>query len=126
MLPPPPDQWYESEHYLRGVVLFNNGAFWESHEAWEEIWLEADGVQSEFLQGLIQCAAALLKYSRNETAPALRLYHTAKNRLTLCPDSYMGLDVRRFQAEMERCFAPLLVGPVRAIDPGEIPRIEVV
>jgi len=125
MAPPEPERWHESEHYLRGVELFNSGAYWESHEAWEEIWLEADGIQSEFLQGLIQCAAALLKYSRNEPAPARRLFDTATARLKLCPDVYMGLNVRKFEAEMRECFKPILEGPYREIDPERIPRIEV-
>src|SRR5437763_14491567 len=110
-VPPEPERWQESEHYLRGIELFNSGAYWESHEAWEEIWLEAEGIQSEFLQGLIQSAAALLKYGRNEPAPARRLYDTSSRRLSLCPDHYMGLDVRAFQQAMRTCFAPLLEGP---------------
>lgn len=123
--PPLPEQWYESEHYVAGISLFNRQLFWEAHEAWEEIWLEADGVQSEFLQGLIQCAAALLKYTRNEPAPARRLYDTSARRLSLCPDDYMGLDVRAFQRAMETCFAPILTGPYRALETSEIPRIDI-
>ncbi|HLX60854.1 MAG TPA: DUF309 domain-containing protein [Planctomycetota bacterium] len=125
MLPPDPDQWQISTPYLRGIELFNSGAYWEAHEAWEEIWLDADGIQSEFLQGLIQCAAALLKYTRNEADPARRLYGTATRRLALCPDSYMGLNVREFQAAMAECFAPVIGGPYREIDPANIPRIDV-
>lgn len=123
MLPPPPERWHESDHYLRGIELFNSGAYWEAHEAWEEIWLEADGIQSEFLQGLIQCAAALLKYSRNEPAPARRLYNTATARLHLCPDDYMGLDVRKFEREMNDCFKPILEGPYEEIDLNKVPRL---
>lgn len=125
MEPPEPDLWYESEHYVTGISLFNRKQFWEAHEAWEEIWLEADGIQSEFLQGLIQCAAALLKYSRNEPAPARRLYDTSSCRLSLCPDRYMGVDVRSFQRAMETCFAPIVLGPYRLIDSTEIPTLEV-
>ena len=36
--PPPPERWHASEPYLRGIELFNQHKFWESHEAWEEIW----------------------------------------------------------------------------------------
>ena len=125
MEPPLPEVWYESEHYVHGISLFNSEKFWEAHEAWEEIWLEADGVQSEFLQGLIQCAAALLKYSRNEPAPAKRLYETSERRLLLCPDRYMGLNVREFQRAMSLCFSPILNGAYRAIEPSEIPKINV-
>ncbi|MEI6231687.1 MAG: DUF309 domain-containing protein [Planctomycetota bacterium] len=123
--PPQPDLWYDSQHYIEGISLFNRGLYWEAHEAWEEIWLEADGIQSEFLQGLIQSAAALLKYSRNEPAPARRLFDTSSRRLSLCPDFYMGIHVRALQAAMATCFAPLLEGPFRPIDPASIPTLNV-
>ena len=122
---PDSELWYESEHYVKGISLFNSGLFWEAHEEWEEIWLEADGTQSEFLQGLIQCAAALLKYSRHEPVPAKRLYETAAGRLALCPDMYMGLNVRTFQRAMEQCFLPIIKGPHQPLDPAAIPRIVV-
>lgn len=124
-LVPPPERWSESPAYLMGIELFNDRQYWESHEAWEEIWLHCDGVQSEFLQGLIQCAAALLKFQRNEPAPAKRLYATGMGRLILCPEHYMGLDVRGFQRDMEACFQPILTGPYRQLDEGKLPRIEV-
>ncbi len=113
--------------YLEGIRLFNERQFWEAHEAWEEIWLERDGLESEFLQGLIQSSAALLKYSRHEFPPAQRLYTTAMGRLSLCPDVYMDLDVRAFQRAMEACFRPLLAGSGGTpgpLDSANIPRIE--
>lgn len=122
--PPEPELWYQSEHYLLGIELFNAQAFWEAHEAWEEIWLEADGIQSEFLQALIQSSAALLKYARIEPAPALRLYNTSMRRFSLCPDHYMGLDVRHFEAAMELCFQPILTGQYRKLDDTLIPAIK--
>ena len=125
MQAPDPEFWYESEHYVHGISLFNQGLYWEAHEAWEEIWLEADGIQSEFLQGLIQSAAALLKYTRNEPSPARRLYDTSSRRLALCPDMYMGLNVRDFQNSMEQCFLPILKGPYQPINALLIPRIAV-
>ena len=42
----------------RGVALFNAHEFWHAHEAWEELWLEESGDEKQFLQGLIQLAAA--------------------------------------------------------------------
>jgi hypothetical protein len=123
--PPPPERWAEIPAYLRGIELFNNREFWESHEAWEDIWLKCDGIQAEFLQGLIQSAAALLKYQLNQPAPAARLLNTAMARLSLCPDRYMGLDVRAFQQAMLVCMQPIVSGPYVAIDETKIPRIAV-
>ena len=48
----------------RAVVLFNAGAFYEAHEDWEALWLEAEGEHRLWLQGLIQIAAAFVHYAR--------------------------------------------------------------
>lgn len=48
----------------RAVVLFNAGEFYEAHEDWEALWLEAEGDHRLWLQGLIQYAAAFVHYSR--------------------------------------------------------------
>lgn len=120
-----PDLWAEDDAYLSGIQLFNDHKFWESHEAWEEIWLHCDGVQSEFLQGLIQAAAALLKYQRNEFPPALRLCNTALGRLKQCPDHYMGLNVRAFEHAFKACMQPVLSGQNTAIENSKIPTIRV-
>jgi hypothetical protein len=50
------------ETYLRGVRLFDGGAFFEAHEAWEEGWrTETDVAARRTLQGLIQIAAGFHK-----------------------------------------------------------------
>ena len=45
----------------RGAALFDEGRFWDAHEAWEEAWLEEDGEVRLLLQGLIQVAAGYHK-----------------------------------------------------------------
>jgi predicted metal-dependent hydrolase len=113
----------EHDAYLRGIELFNARQFWESHEAWEEIWLVVEGVESDFYQGLIQSAAALLKFQRGEFEPARRLYALAKEKLCHCPAEFMRLNVREFQACMAECFAPILDGRTGTIDESKIPTL---
>lgn len=51
-----------------GMDLYNAGQYWESHEALEEVWLEARPDDRLFLQGLIQASAAFHKYLVQENA----------------------------------------------------------
>ncbi|HYO25577.1 MAG TPA: DUF309 domain-containing protein [Lacipirellulaceae bacterium] len=55
-----PDEWRQSESYLRAVDLFNHGFYWEAHEAWESLWLAAGraGPVATWMKGLIKLAAA--------------------------------------------------------------------
>jgi predicted metal-dependent hydrolase len=125
-----PGHEFEASHrdlqYWHGIELFNARKFWESHEAWEEIWLVSEGVESDFYQGLIQCAAALLKFQRGEFEPARRLYALAKEKLDRCPAAFKRLGVREFQARMAACFEPILDGRSGSIDESTIPTLALV
>jgi len=58
-----PEKWRESRPYLYGIDLFNGGYFWESHVAWESLWMAfgRKGMVADFLKGLIHLAAAGVK-----------------------------------------------------------------
>jgi uncharacterized protein len=57
------ERWHESRPYLYGIDLFNGSYYWESHVAWESLWLVSGrkGVTADFLKGLIKLAAAGVK-----------------------------------------------------------------
>jgi hypothetical protein len=105
------DAWRDNEDYLYGVDLYNAGFLWEAHEAWEGLWhpaKELDPEQAEFLQGLIQCAAAALKIRMEQPRGLARLSELGTGRLAgvaaRCGDEVMGLDVAGFVDEF-RAFA---------------------
>lgn len=99
-----PEKWLESNDYLYGVDLYNNGYWWEAHEAWEGLWQQTDkaGKQGRFLQGLIQIGAAHLKKHLGHKDGVDRLLarafeHLAASRAGLAPnDTYMGLRLNDF------------------------------
>ena len=58
-----PDEWRQCETYLWGIDLFNNGYYWEAHEAWEAVWHACGrrGAVADFCKMLIKFAAAGVK-----------------------------------------------------------------
>jgi len=82
---------YET-HFLAGVRHFNGREFWEAHEAWETIWLVAESDVEQFLQGLIQLAAAYHHVKRGTFRGAVRLFDAALQRLSAFPPVWSGLD----------------------------------
>lgn len=70
------------EIFRYGLDLYSFGYWWEAHEAWEYLWLGLDkkSVEANFLQGLIQLAAAFLKMELEQFKPARRLLETASKR----------------------------------------------
>ena len=57
------DAWRDSAAYLCGVDLFNQGYYWEAHEAWEPLWhaLGRKGPRADAIKALIKLAAAGVK-----------------------------------------------------------------
>ena len=112
--------------YLDGIRLFNEGRFWDAHEALEEVWrpLPTSAPERRFYQGLILMAAACLHLERAKTAPerstrpALRCYRSGLEKLEGYPDVYLGLDLEALRRAARGAFEPLAGGA----DPAAIPR----
>jgi predicted metal-dependent hydrolase len=93
-------QWRDSPDYLYGVDLFNNGYYWEAHEAWEGLWRAAGkvGVTAEFLKGLIKLTAAAIKIREGRSVGAVHLAEGAIGHLEHVAASsgsptYAGLEI---------------------------------
>jgi Domain of unknown function (DUF309) len=94
--------------FLRGARLFDDGAFFEAHEVWEEHWRGAtDETERRFYQGLIQVAAALHKLLvMTSPAAASRLFARALAKLDACPVDLTregGFDLAVFRSAVHGC-----------------------
>ena len=78
--------------FKRGIDHFNAREFWEAHEAWEALWLVAETDVEQFLQGLIQIAAAYHHVKRGTFRGAVRLFDAGLARLAPFPAGFCGVD----------------------------------
>ena len=106
--------------YLKGIEYFNECDFYEAHEVWEELWTDYGGDDRKFYQGLIQSAVALHHFGNGNIRGARKLYHSSRSYLEPYRPLHLGLDLDRFFAQMETCFAEVLASQ------EEYPKIEVV
>jgi uncharacterized protein len=61
----------------QGIELFNEGHYWEAHEAWEGDWMpDRKGPDSGFYKGLIQVAAGCLHYTRRNRRGAVNKWRS--------------------------------------------------
>ena len=115
------------EELLRtGVELYNAGSFFEAHEAWEEVWLEAENSEREFYQGLIQVTAAFVHVTRNEYPGSVRLLDAGISKLARYGERKEGIELASFVEGARRAREALLsLGEtrLREFDRGLIPRI---
>ena len=84
---------------MEGAELFNAGHWWEAHEAWEGPWMQAQGQERQFIQGLILLAAALHKrwYHGNMKG---RNFEKALVKLSDVPDEFGGVNLARLKADV--------------------------
>jgi hypothetical protein len=77
--PADPDRLFD-----RAVALWNARDFHAAHEDWETLWNEAEGARRDWLQGLIQYAAALFHYERGFYASGfVKLMRSAAERVSI-------------------------------------------
>jgi predicted metal-dependent hydrolase len=112
-------------HLRQGAALFNDGAYWHAHEAWETAWLMMpegpEGDAEIILRGLIQLAASLhLKEIGREDGAASNL-RKAREKLALSPPHLMGFDIealrqfiRAYENDATHGNAPRICIPVAA------------
>jgi predicted metal-dependent hydrolase len=81
-----------------GVDLYNSGRYFEAHEAWEAVWMEAPNRIRAFYQGLIQVTAAFVHVTRNEYPGSVSLLEAGTSRLDVYAADTLGLDVAPFVA----------------------------
>jgi hypothetical protein len=118
-----------ASHFREGLAHFNAREFWDAHESWETIWLEAESDVHLFLQGLIQLAAAYHHMQRGTFPGGLRLFDAALQKLEHFPKRWCGIDrtsVEEAAARHRRWVAGVLErgATEERLDVNDFPRID--
>jgi predicted metal-dependent hydrolase len=92
----------------QGIREFNAGLFFQSHETLEDVWIVSPWPVRNFLQGIIQVAAAFVHLKRNQHAGTHNLLTEAILKLESFTPRYLGVDVERLVADARRCREEIL------------------
>lgn len=113
-----------SVEFLWGADLFNQGYYWEAHEAWELLWQQADAATPErlFFKALILLAAAGVKLREGKPRPAARHYGRAAACLRIVQERSRD----RYETRLTLSVADLLrhidqIGPI-GVSPSDEPQ----
>ena len=91
---------------LAGLRLLRARAWFEAHEALEDLWREhPEGQRREALQALIQHAVALEHLARGNALGAFNVWSRAKARAKKLPGELEGIDLAGWGAALERFYA---------------------
>ena len=110
--------------FLEGLDRFNARRFWDAHESWEELWLEAESDVVTYLQGLIQLAAAYHHIQRGTLRGAGRLFDAALQKLEAFPLDFAAVDRSEAEAAARRHRIMLANGEATGAD--DFPRLQLI
>src|SRR6202140_3250380 len=85
-----------SPEFLLGIELFNRAAFFDAHEALEDVWRAAPSAEKKFLQGLIQVAVALYHHGNGNSVGARSVLRRAVRNLSRYPEGFGGIYLCHF------------------------------
>lgn len=81
-----------------GVELFNKRNFFEAHEVWERLWLNADE-EKKFLQGLIFIAGSYYHYKNKNIRGAELFLERGYELLLNYPNKYLNIDIKKLKKD---------------------------
>jgi len=89
------------EAALRGIRLFNEGEYFEAHEALEAAWRAEPGEIRGLYQGLLQAAVFYFHLQRGNLAGARKLYERCLRRLTPLAPVSAGIQVQTLRETIQ-------------------------
>ena len=105
-----------------GIRHFNEGDFFEAHEAWEKEWRNAvASPEKHFLQGMIMIAAALYHYLKKESAGTAKLLDKGLELLTANRDAGLAIEREDFLRATAVFREEFRAG--RNLSPADFPKI---
>ena len=84
----------DDPRFSKALELFNSGAWYEAHDAFEELWHEQVDPNRRLLQGILQIAVAHVHLERRNTRGATILLGEGIGRLKPSLPSALGLDLQ--------------------------------
>ena len=84
----------------QGLACYHSGQFFLAHEHWEAVWLTLPQPEKDFLQSLIQIAAAFHHLQRGNPAGTRSLLTRSLRRLSAYPTHFGGIRLDGVLAEL--------------------------
>jgi predicted metal-dependent hydrolase len=85
-----------------GIIFFNDGRYFDAHEAWEDLWRESGGPLRFFYQGLVQSAVGMHHLVNGNTNGATAQLRKCLAKLDDYPPEFSGINNAKLRADLRR------------------------
>src|SRR5512141_2778787 len=83
-----------------GILLFNQGRYFEAHEELEAAWRDEKGKVRELYQGILEAGVTYLHIKRGNYAGAVKVYGRSMRWLKDWPEQCRGVDVGQLRRDL--------------------------
>src|SRR5512141_1089601 len=90
-----------------GILLFNQGRYFEAHEALEAAWRDEKGKVRELYQGILEAGVTYLHITRGNYPGAVKVYGRSMRWLRGWPEVCRGIQVGQLRRDLEVAMAEL-------------------
>src|SRR5512141_1792540 len=88
-----------------GILLFNQGRYFEAHEELEAAWRDEKGKVRELYQGILEAAVTYLHITRGNYPGALKVYGRSMRWLRGWPETCRGVNVEQLRRDLDAAIA---------------------
>jgi CheY-like chemotaxis protein len=88
----------------QGLVLFNQGEYFEAHEVLEQAWKEDETPGRELYRAILQVAVAYLQIERRNYNGAMKMFLRLRQWIDPLPELCRGVDVARLRLDARRVY----------------------
>ena len=103
-----------------GLACYRRGAFFEAHEHWEAVWVNAAEPERTFLQALIHITVALHHEQCGNSTGATRQLSRALRKLGPYPAEFCEVQIEPLRANIAAWLAALQSGSPAGLPPPPI------
>ena len=99
---------------IEGIELFNDGQYYECHEALEHAWMADKGAGRELYRGMLQVGIAYLQIERGNYRGAVKMLLRVRQWLDPLPATCRGVDIVHLRRNVQQAQQALTeLGPER-------------
>lgn len=90
-----------------GLILFNDGRYFEAHEELEAAWRDERGKRRELYQGILEAAVTYLHIRRRNYPGAMKVYGRSMRWLREWPEICLGIHIGRLRRDLDAAITEL-------------------
>ncbi len=102
---------------IHGMELFNQGRYFEAHEALEAAWRAEPGPVRDLYRGILQVGVVYLHITQYNYPGAIKVYQRCRKWLLPWPEICRGVEVGKLRQDLEAVMVALQrLGPQHLLE----------